>query len=126
VAEALNQERCAVNGSRILVVGVAYKRDVDDLSESPAFDIMRLLQEQGAEVRYHDPYVPRVLEDGKELSSVELTEAALGEADAVVILTDHTAFDYDWIVDHARVLIDARHAVPRAGRDVGTGWVVKS
>jgi UDP-N-acetyl-D-glucosamine dehydrogenase len=70
--------------------------------------------------------VAQVLEDGKTLTSVSLTEEALGGADAVVILTDHSVFDYEWIVDHSRVLIDARHAVPRAGREVGTGWVVKS
>jgi len=80
----------------------------------------------GAVVDYHDPYVPALREDGKEHSSVRLSEAALAEADAVVILTDHSAFDYGWIADHSRVLIDARHAVPRAGRDLGPGWVVKS
>jgi UDP-N-acetyl-D-glucosamine dehydrogenase len=126
VRDALNKNRKSVNGSRVLVLGVAYKRDIDDVRESPALDVIRLLEADGAHVSYHDPHVPRVLEDGKELASVELTAAALGDADAVVILTDHTAFDYDWIVDHARVLIDARHAVPRAGREVGTGWVVKS
>jgi UDP-N-acetyl-D-glucosamine dehydrogenase len=126
VRDALNKNRKSVNGSRVLVLGVAYKRDIDDVRESPALDVIRLLEADGAHVSYHDPHVPRVHEDGRELASVELTAAALGDADAVVILTDHTAFDYDWIVDHARVLIDARHAVPRTGREAGTGWVVKS
>jgi UDP-N-acetyl-D-glucosamine dehydrogenase len=126
VREALNKNRKAVNGSRVLVLGVAYKRDIDDVRESPALDVMRLLEVDGAEVSYHDPHVPELREDGKTLASVELTEAALSGADAVVILTDHSAFDYGWIVDHARVLVDGRHAVPRAGRDAGTGWVVKS
>jgi UDP-N-acetyl-D-glucosamine dehydrogenase len=105
---------------------VAYKRDVDDVRESPAIDVMRLLEADGANVSYHDPHVPIVLEDGKSVASVELTADAMAGADAVVILTDHSAFDYDWIVANSHVLIDARHAVPRDGRTVGSGWVVKS
>jgi len=126
VRDALNHNRKSVNGSHILVLGVAYKKDIDDVRESPALDVMRLLEADGAVVSYHDPFVPTLHEDGKELTSVDLTEKALAGADAVVILTDHSAFDYDWIADHSRVLIDARHAVPRAGRDLGPGWVVKS
>ncbi|HUF74657.1 MAG TPA: UDP binding domain-containing protein, partial [Longimicrobiales bacterium] len=126
VRDALNHNRKSVNGSHVLVLGVAYKRDIDDVRESPALDVMRLLEADGAHVTYHDPYVPEVREDGKSLCSVDLTEKALATADAVVILTDHSVFDYDQIVEHARVLIDARHAVPRAGREIGTGWVVKS
>jgi UDP-N-acetyl-D-glucosamine dehydrogenase len=126
VRDALNRNRKSVNGSSVLVLGVAYKRDIDDVRESPALDVMRLLEADGAHVTYHDPYVPEVREDGKAHCSVELTDEALGSADAVVILTDHSVFDYHRIVEHAHVLIDARHAVPRAGREVGTGWVVKS
>jgi UDP-N-acetyl-D-glucosamine dehydrogenase len=126
VRDALNHNRKSVNGSRVLVLGVAYKRDIDDVRESPALDVMRLLEADGAVVTYHDPYVPVLREDGKEHSSIQLNEDVLAEADAVVILTDHSAFDYAWIVDRSRVLIDARHAVPRAGRDLGKGWVVKS
>jgi UDP-N-acetyl-D-glucosamine dehydrogenase len=125
VRDALNKNRKSVNGSQIFVLGVAYKRDIDDVRESPALDVIRLLEADGAQVTYHDPYVPEVREDGKSLCSVALTNEALAGADAVVILTDHSVFDYDRIVEHAHVLIDARHAVPRAGRDVGTGWVVK-
>jgi UDP-N-acetyl-D-glucosamine dehydrogenase len=126
VREALNRNKKAVNGSSVFVLGVAYKRDIDDVRESPALDVIRVLEADGARVSYHDPYVPELHEDGTALESVKLTKAALANADAVVILTDHTAFDYDWILKHSRVLIDARHAVPRKGRDVGTGWVVKS
>jgi len=126
VRDALNQNRKSVNGSRILVLGVAYKKDIDDVRESPALDVMRLLEADGAKVSYHDPFVPVVREEGKDLTSEGLDEAALSGADAVVILTDHSTFDYGWIADHARVLIDARHAVPRSGRDLGRGWVVKS
>jgi UDP-N-acetyl-D-glucosamine dehydrogenase len=117
VAEALNRERCAVNGSRILVVGVAYKRDVDDLRESPAFDIMRLLQEQGAEVRYHDPHCPVILDDGHTplnglpMYSVPLDAATLGGYDCVVIVTDHSVLDYDSIAQHATLVVDTRGAM---------------
>jgi UDP-N-acetyl-D-glucosamine dehydrogenase len=123
---ALNRNRKSVNGSKVFVLGVAYKRDIDDVRESPALDVIRLLEADGAHVSYHDPYVAELHEDGTALESVKLTKAALVGADAVVILTDHTAFDYGWILKHSRVLIDARHAVPREGREVGSGWVVKS
>jgi UDP-N-acetyl-D-glucosamine dehydrogenase len=124
IREALNRNKKAVNGSGVLVLGVAYKRDIEDVRESPALDVIRMLEADGAHVSYHDPYVPELHEDGTALASVKLTKQALAGADAVVILTDHTAFDYDAILKHSRVLIDARHAVPRKGRHVGTGWVV--
>jgi UDP-N-acetyl-D-glucosamine dehydrogenase len=126
VREALNRNRKSVNGSHVLLLGVAYKRDISDVRESPALDVLRLLEADGAEVTYHDPYVPELDDEGHMLSCVELTEAALDAADAVVILTDHTAFDYAWITEHARVLVDGRHAVARLGGDAGTGWIVKS
>lgn len=126
VREALNRRKKAVNGSRILLLGVAYKRDIEDVRESPALDVLRLLQKDGADVSYHDPFVPKLKEDGVDLTSVELTDEALSGADAVVILTDHTDFDYGRVVDKATALIDARHVAPREGRDVGSGWIVKS
>jgi len=126
VREALNRNRKSVNGSRVLLLGVAYKRDIEDVRESPALDVLRVLSADGADVSYHDPYVPELHEDGVVMASVELTDAALGEADAVVILTDHTEFDYRRIVDESRVLIDARHVAPRDGVAVGSGWIVKS
>ena len=86
---------------------------------------MRILHEDGAEVSYHDPFVPQIKEDGTVMDSVDLTDDRLSMADAVVILTDHTDFDYGRVVDKATVLIDARHVAPRAGRDVGSGWIVK-
>ena len=125
VREALNRRQQAVNGSRILLLGVAYKRDIEDVRESPAIDVLKLLAEDGAEVSYHDPFVAILEEDGVELSSTELTDELLSGVDAVVILTDHTEFDYERVVDQATVLIDARHVAPRAGRDVGSGWIVK-
>ena len=126
VRDALNKNRKSVNGSSVLVLGVAYKRDIEDVRESPALDVIGLLRADGAEVSYHDPFVPAVEEDGHRLESVALTDAALSGADAVVILTDHTDFDYRRVVDQSRVLIDARHVAPRDGRDVGSGWIVKS
>jgi len=132
VREALNSIRKAVNGSRILLLGVAYKKDIDDLRESPALDIIGLLQADGAEVTYHDPYVPYIHadEDGHpEMASVELTDEALTDPDAVVILTDHSSFDYARIVAKSRVLVDARNAT-RGVKGVETTagaprWVVK-
>jgi UDP-N-acetyl-D-glucosamine dehydrogenase len=126
VRDALNRNKKAVNGAHVLVLGVAYKRDIDDVRESPALDVIRLLEADGAHVDYHDPHIPEVKEDGKVLTSVKLTDAALREADAVVIITDHSTFDYERILKKAKVLIDARHVVPRTGRGVGSGWIVKS
>ena len=125
IREVLNRRQKAVNGSRILLLGVAYKRDSDDVRESPGIDVLKLLVEDGAEVSYHDPFVVHLDEDGVELSSTELTDEVLSGADAVVILTDHTELDYDRVVDRATALIDARNVAPRAGRDVGLGWIVK-
>lgn len=114
VADALNEEAKAVRGSRVLVLGVAYKRDIDDLRESPALEILRLLQEKGADVAYHDPHCPAIEDDGHTaltglpLHSVELTMAELAKADAVVIVTDHTNVDYEAIRNGASVIVDTR------------------
>jgi UDP-N-acetyl-D-glucosamine dehydrogenase len=110
VAHALNGERKPVNGSNVLVLGVAYKRDIEDVRESPALDVIRLLQGQGANVSFHDPHVPVVREDGHEMHGVPLTQKELAESDAVVIVTDHRAVDYQFVVDHARLIIDSRNA----------------
>ena len=113
VAHALNDDRKAVNGSRVLVIGVAYKKDIDDMRESPALDVMRLLEERGARVVYHDPHVPSFRENGHVVTGVALTDDELRQADAVVIVTDHTALDYQRIVDAASVVVDARNATAR-------------
>jgi len=112
-AHALNGERKAVNGSRVLVLGVAYKRDIEDVRESPALDVIRLLEEQGADVVFHDPHVPILREDGHEVTGVELTADELANADAVVIVTDHKAVDYQFVIDHAALVIDSRNATAR-------------
>src|SRR5215213_813340 len=113
VAHALNDERKPVNGSRILVLGVAYKRDINDVRESPALDVIRLLEEQGAVVDFHDPFIPTVREDGHVREGVDLTSHALSAADAVVIVTDHTEINYQRIVDNASLVVDTRNATAR-------------
>jgi UDP-N-acetyl-D-glucosamine dehydrogenase len=111
VVWALNDDGKALKGSRIAVLGVAYKRDVDDVRESPALDVIQLLEERGAHVSYHDPYVASVrLEHGRLMRSTPMTQAWLNGADCVVIVTDHSAFDYGWIVANSRLVIDTRNA----------------
>jgi UDP-N-acetyl-D-glucosamine dehydrogenase len=111
VAERLNEDSKAIRGARVLVIGVAYKPDIDDMRESPAMDIVRLLQQQGASVSYHDPYVPEVEEDGVTLRSIPLTAEAIARSDCVVIVTDHTAIDYKSIEEHAHQVVDTRNAL---------------
>jgi UDP-N-acetyl-D-glucosamine dehydrogenase len=110
VAHALNDAKKAVNGSRVLVVGVAYKKNIDDIRESPALDVIRLLETRGATVAYHDPFIPKFREDGRDRASVPMNAAELKRADAVVIVTDHTSIDYQLIVDQAAVVVDTRNA----------------
>ncbi|PYP42384.1 MAG: UDP-N-acetyl-D-glucosamine dehydrogenase [Gemmatimonadetes bacterium] len=116
LGDALNQSGKAVRGSRVLILGVAYKRDIEDLRESPALDIIRLLEQQGAMVAYHDPYVPRFEEDGHQFASVPLTAETLAAADCVMIVTDHSALDYELIRRHARAVVDTRNALRRGTR----------
>lgn len=113
VADALNGASRSVRGSRVLILGVAYKRDIDDLRESPALDIIKLLEQQGAHVEFHDPHVASFLEDGKTVHSVPLTPERLAAADCVMIVTDHTAIDYGMVRKHARLVVDTRHAMAR-------------
>jgi len=116
VARALNEDRKPVNGSRALVIGVAYKKDIDDVRESPALDVMRLLEQDGAEVVFHDPYVPTIREDGHVIHGVELTDAEIEKADVVVIVTDHKSIDYQRLVDHATLIVDTRNATAKTTR----------
>jgi len=110
VARALNDARKPVNGSRVLVLGVAYKKNIDDMRESPALDVIRLLEERGAVVDYHDPFVPTLREGTHVRTGVALDAAALRAADAVVIVTDHDGVDYQFVVDEAEVVVDTRNA----------------
>jgi UDP-N-acetyl-D-glucosamine dehydrogenase len=113
VAEALNQQGKAVKGAAVLVLGVAYKRDIDDIRESPALDIIRLLEGQGARVAYADPHVPCFSENGQEHRSVALTPQAVTAADCVMIVTDHSDFDYRMVARSARAVVDTRNAMPK-------------
>jgi UDP-N-acetyl-D-glucosamine dehydrogenase len=116
VADRLNEQGKAVRGSAVLVLGVAYKKDIDDIRESPALDVIRLLERRGATVTYHDPHVPQVREDGVEMRSVPLTPETLRAADCVVIVTDHSGVDYAQIAREARLVVDTRHALPTGRR----------
>jgi UDP-N-acetyl-D-glucosamine dehydrogenase len=113
LSEALNGQGKAVQGASVLVLGVAYKRNIEDIRESPALDIIRLLEGQGARVSYFDPHVPRFREDGQEFRSVELTPEVVAAADCVIVVTDHSAVDYRMIKRHARLVVDTRNAIPK-------------
>jgi UDP-N-acetyl-D-glucosamine dehydrogenase len=115
LSEALNRQGKAVRGASVLVLGVAYKRDVEDIRESPALDIIRLLEAQGARVTYFDPHVPHFREDGQEFRSVKLTPEVVAAADCVMVVTDHSSVDYRMIKRQARLVVDTRNAIPREG-----------
>ncbi|MCW5942593.1 MAG: nucleotide sugar dehydrogenase [Fimbriimonadaceae bacterium] len=109
----LNKYKKSINGSKILVLGVAYKKDIDDWRESPALDVMKLLMDSGAELTYHDPFVPSfddVYHTHLKMSSVPLTPERLAEQDLVVITTDHTTVDYELVAKHAPAIFDTRNA----------------
>jgi UDP-N-acetyl-D-glucosamine dehydrogenase len=116
VIDRLNDRGKALRGSRVLLLGVAYKRDIADVRESPALDVIRLLQQRGAVVSYHDPLVPRLDEDGARLASEPLTAEAVAGADCVVVVTDHTGVDYGLVARHARIAVDTRHVLAGLSR----------
>jgi UDP-N-acetyl-D-glucosamine dehydrogenase len=99
----------------VLVAGVAYKRDIDDMRESPAMDVMGLLAARGAQVSYADPYVPEVhgreWAGGYDIKAVDMTRGSIRQYDCVVIVTDHKAFDYDALLDEADLIVDTRNAI---------------
>lgn len=108
---ALNDRQKSIKGCNVLVLGVAYKRDIGDVRESPAMKVIEYLVKKGATVRYHDPYVPSVRSAGGELSSVPLTDDELRGSDAVVILTDHTCIPYDRVVENSPLVLDTRNVL---------------
>ncbi len=110
VQKALNEHSKAVKGSRVHVVGVAYKRNIDDMRESPALDVILLLKKLGAQVTYSDPFVPTLKLDGNDLTSQDAIAAA-SQADCVVIITDHSGFDYKGLLDSAKLIVDTRNAM---------------
>ncbi len=111
VGEALNSARKPINGSRVHLVGVAYKRDVNDMRESPALDVLELLIKRGAELSYSDPFVPELQHGGHTLKSVDLTSALASGPDCAVICTDHSHFDYDALVGSGTLIVDTRNAL---------------
>jgi UDP-N-acetyl-D-glucosamine dehydrogenase len=120
IAEALNEKKKAINGSKILVLGLAYKKDIDDIRESPSIELIEMLKARGAKVDYSDPHVPRTprqREHDLRMTSKKLTETMLKSYDCVLIATDHAAYDYPWIVRNARLVVDTRNATA----DVRTG-----
>jgi UDP-N-acetyl-D-glucosamine dehydrogenase len=114
VVDRLNEQGRAARGSTVLVLGVAYKKDIDDLRESPALDIIKLLQDRGADVVFHDPYCAVIADDkhtpirGLPMSSVPLDEKELKTADVVVVVTDHTKTDYAQVARLAKLVVDTR------------------
>ncbi len=119
LAEELNQKGKCLKGARVLLLGMAYKPDVDDLRESPALRLIHLLREQGAQVSYNDPHIPRLHRTRQydfDMSSVELTPEALSSADCVVVVTNHRAYDWDSIVKHAHLIIDTRNATKQVSQ----------
>jgi UDP-N-acetyl-D-glucosamine dehydrogenase len=117
ISRALNERKKALNGARVLVLGVAYKKDIDDMRESPSFKIIQLLLERGAQVEYNDPYIPKLHKmrhyDYQGMSSISLTPANLAAYDCVIIATDHSNYDYPAIVESAQLVVDTRNATRR-------------
>jgi UDP-N-acetyl-D-glucosamine dehydrogenase len=122
--KALDSRKKALNGAKVLVLGVSYKKDVSDYRESPAIKIIELLEKGGADVRYHDPFVPRI-EGGHGVTapsasasvSVELTDDRVREADAVLVLTDHSDIDYEHLLEVADLVVDFRNVLPKRTAD---------
>lgn len=122
IATALNRHKKAVNGSKVLFMGVAYKPNINDERESPALEIMETVAHKGGIVKYHDPYIPEVNVDGVKYSSADLSAEALAEADVVVLTTNHKAFDVDFIQEHAQMVVDMRNMIKEAGDKVYKLW----
>lgn len=121
LSEFLNNVGKPIRGSKICLLGMAYKKDVDDPRESPSFELMDLLRERGADLTYNDPHIPKLRKmrhhDVPDMSSTELTPEFLAAQDCVLIATNHTAYDYAYIVEHSRMVLDTRNAT----RDVRVG-----
>lgn len=127
VIKGLNSQRKPANGSNVLIMGVAYKRDIDDMRESPALAIIEKLQELGAEVSFHDPYVAEVhLEgNGSRLSGIPLSQEVVTKADCVVIVTDHRNIDYGWLVEHAKLVVDTRNTTRKLRDERSDGKIIR-
>jgi UDP-N-acetyl-D-glucosamine dehydrogenase len=117
VQDALNMVGKALNGSQVLVLGVAYKPDIDDLRESPALDVIGLIHQKGARVLYHDPFVPRLAEEGVVMECVPDLMEAVRSVDCVVIITNHSQYDYPTILEESKLVVDTRNALGSLGKD---------
>ena len=115
VQDALNDVEKSLKGSKILVLGAAYKPDIDDIRESPSIDVIRLLQNKGANVKYHDPYIPVIKHDGWQMESITDLDGELKSADCVVIVTNHKVYDYASILKNAKLIVDTRNALGKLG-----------
>jgi len=116
ISDALNGKRKCLNGANILALGVAYKRDTNDVRESPALQILMGLDEKGASIHFTDPFIPMVQINDKTLKSVELTPSVLQSMDLIAILTDHSAFDYSMVAEFSPLIFDTRNAVKDTSR----------
>lgn len=132
VRDALNEQEKSVKGSKILILGVAYKKDIDDMRESPALSVIDLLRSRGAEVIYHDPFVPEVtfdhaytIGDGEPLYNQELTDDLINSADCVVICTEHSAIDYTKVCELAPVIVDTRNALNEDARNGSRAKIIR-
>jgi UDP-N-acetyl-D-glucosamine dehydrogenase len=117
-AEALNRIKKSLNGSKVLILGVAYKRDIDDMRESPSLRLIELFRKKGSEVSYNDPYVPKLPRTRKyrfDMKSVELTKQNLAGFDLVVLSTDHSDYDYKMIAECSKLIVDTRNAFSKKG-----------
>lgn len=116
VQDALNEQSLPLKNSKILVVGVAYKPDVDDIRESPALDVIGLLGQKGADVSYHDPFIPRINHDDWSLESVHDLDGSVKNSDCVVIITNHSVYDYRKLLENAALIVDTRNALGEVGK----------
>lgn len=125
--EALNMHKKSLNGSKVLILGASYKKDIDDMRESPSLKLIEILRERGAEVDYNDPYVPKLPKTRKykyDMSSVDLTEGNIKNYDLILLSTDHSSYDHKFIYDHAKLIVDTRNAFKTSG--LKNGKIVKA
>ena len=132
VQHGLNLEKKAVNGSKVLILGVAYKKDIDDMRESPALSVIDLLRAKGADVSYHDPHVAEVtfdhaytIGDGEPLYNQELTDDLIADADCVIICTEHSTVDYARVCAKSKLIIDTRNALSENHRNGSKAKIVR-
>ena len=132
VRDALNEQQKSVKGSKILILGVAYKKDIDDMRESPALSVIDLLRSRGADVIYHDPYVPEVtfdhaytIGDGEPLHNQELTDDLIRSSDCIVICTEHSTVDYHRVCENAQLIVDTRNALNEGHRNGSKAQIIR-